>query len=179
MKTKFFVLIFWVSLTLNPGLPKCPQMQTSSQRRHLYKEKPLATTFSIQATMWTNSHFGLFQEPSWSHLASRLFSCPYQCAYQIRKQSDIEVFISPNEVFSDIMVLASPPPRPPPPVDPDDVNTLNSINIQPISFKFYMWVDTPLRYFAIEIWYSPGTRTTAFTAKWHEYPPNLQNAISP
>ena len=32
------------------------------------------------------------------------------------------VIISPNEVFSDIMVLASPPPRPP--VDPDDVNTL-------------------------------------------------------
>ena len=57
--------------------------------------------------------------------------------------------ISPNEVFGDIMVLASPPR--PPPVDPDDVNTLNSKNIQPISFKFYMWVDTPLRYFAIEI----------------------------
>ena len=30
--------------------------------------------------------------------------------------------ISPNEVFGDIMVLASPPPRPP--VDPDDVNAL-------------------------------------------------------
>ena len=29
--------------------------------------------------------------------------------------------ISPNEVFGDIMVLASPPR---PPVDPDDVNTL-------------------------------------------------------
>ena len=52
-------------------------------------------------------------------------------------------------VFGDIMVLASPPR--PPPVDPDDVNTLNSKNIQPISFKFYIWVDTPLRYFAIEI----------------------------
>ena len=42
------------------------------------------------------------------------------------------IIISPNEVFGDIMVLASPPrprqlrPRPPPrpPVDPDDVNTL-------------------------------------------------------
>ena len=36
------------------------------------------------------------------------------------------LIISPNEVFGDIMVLASPPrPRPPrPPVDPDDVNTL-------------------------------------------------------
>ena len=32
------------------------------------------------------------------------------------------IIISPNEVFGDIMVLASPPPRPPPPVDPDDVN---------------------------------------------------------
>ena len=34
------------------------------------------------------------------------------------------IIISPNEVVSDIMVLASPPPRPP--IDPDDVNTLNS-----------------------------------------------------
>ena len=55
----------------------------------------------------------------------------------------------------------------------------NSKNIQPISFKFYIWVDTPLRYFAIEIWYPPRTRTTAFAAKRHSYPPNLQNAISP
>ena len=61
--------------------------------------------------------------------------------------------------FGDIMVLALPPP-----VDPDDVNTLNSKNIQPIAFKFYLWVDAPLRYFA---------------AKRHLYPPNLQNAISP
>ena len=66
------------------------------------------------------------------------------------------IIISPYKVFGDIMVLASPP-RPPrlypprPPVDPDDVNTLNSTNIHPISFKFYMRVDTPLRYFAIEI----------------------------
>ena len=52
-------------------------------------------------------------------------------------------------------------------------------NIQPISFKFCMWVDTPMRYFAIEILYPPRTRTTAFAAKWHSYPPNLQNAISP
>ena len=55
----------------------------------------------------------------------------------------------------------------------------NSKNIQPIFFKFYMRVDTPQRYFAIEIWYPPVTRTAAFTAKWHSYPPNLQNAISP
>ena len=59
------------------------------------------------------------------------------------------IIISPNEVLGDIMVLASPRPRPP--VDPDDVNTLNSTNIQPISFKFYMRVDTPLRYFATKI----------------------------
>ena len=50
------------------------------------------------------------------------------------------LIISQNEVFGDIMVLASPPPRPP--VDPDDANT------QPISFKFYMRVDAPLMYFA-------------------------------
>ena len=41
--------------------------------------------------------------------------------------------ISPNEVFGDIMVLASPPPCPPPrpSVDPDYVNTLtrNIINL--------------------------------------------------
>ena len=48
--------------------------------------------------------------------------------------------ISPNEVFGDIMVLESPPH---PPVDLDDVNALNSKNIQRISFKFYMTVDTP------------------------------------
>ena len=55
----------------------------------------------------------------------------------------------------------------------------NSKNIQPISFKLYIWVDTPMKYFAIEIWYSPITRTTAFAVKRHSYPPNLQNAISP
>ena len=43
-----------------------------------------------------------------------------------------------------------------------------------ISFKFYMRVDTPLRFAAIEIWYSPSTRTTAFAAKRHLYPQNLQ-----
>ena len=87
---------------------------------------------------------------------------------------ELIIIISPNEVFGDIMVLASPPrPRPPrPPVDPDDVNTPNSTNIQPISFKFYMRVDSPLRYFAIEMWYPPMTRTTAFAAKRHSYPPN-------
>ena len=61
------------------------------------------------------------------------------------------LFISPNEVLGDIMVLA-----PCPPVDPDDVNTITQ-SIQRISFKFYTRVDTPLRYFAIEIWYPPMT----------------------
>ena len=56
------------------------------------------------------------------------------------------VIISPNEVFGDIMVSASRRP----PVDPDDVNTRNTKNIQPISFKLYLWVDTPLRYRALE-----------------------------
>ena len=43
------------------------------------------------------------------------------------------LIISPNEVFGDFMVLASPlrlrPPRPRPPVDPDDVKRSNSKNI--------------------------------------------------
>ena len=60
--------------------------------------------------------------------------------------------ISPNEVFGDIMVLASPlPPRPPLPVDPDDVNTLTRKIFNLSLFKFYMRVDTPLRNLAIEI----------------------------
>ena len=60
------------------------------------------------------------------------------CVRHISQISNLYIsilFISLNEeVFSDIMVLASPPrpPRPPrPPVDPDEVNTLNSKNIQP------------------------------------------------
>ena len=56
-----------------------------------------------------------------------------------------------------------------PPVDPDDVNALIRKNISWISFKFYMRVDTPLRYIVIEIWYPVMTL----------YPPNLQNEISP
>ena len=80
------------------------------------------------------------------------------------------LIISLNEVFGDIMVLASPTR---PPVVPDDVNA-NSKNIPRISFKLYMRVDTPLWYVAIEIWYPPRTRTTAFAAKQHLYPPNLK-----
>ena len=56
-----------------------------------------------------------------------------------------EIIISPNEVLGDIMVLASPP-RP-----PRRREHSNSKSIQPISFKFYMRVDTPLRFFVIEI----------------------------
>ena len=41
-----------------------------------------------------------------------------------------------------------------------------------------MRVDTTLRYFAIEIGYPPMTKTTAFAAKQHSYPPNLKTAIS-
>ena len=47
----------------------------------------------------------------------------------------MHIIISPNEVFGDIMVLASPPP-----VDPDDVKPFNSQNIQRISFKFNVHV---------------------------------------
>ena len=44
------------------------------------------------------------------------------CKYIVYLDSN-HIIISPNEVFGDIMVLASPPHLPPP-VDPDDVNTL-------------------------------------------------------
>ena len=56
--------------------------------------------------------------------------------------------LSPNEVFGHIMVLAS---RPLPPVDPDDVDILSQKVFKQISFKFYMRVDTPLKYVPIEI----------------------------
>ena len=42
----------------------------------------------------------------------------------LKNVSYSQIIISTNEVFGDIMVLASPPRRPHPPVDPDDVNTL-------------------------------------------------------
>ena len=51
------------------------------------------------------------------------------------------IIISPNEVFGDIMVLASPP-RPRPPVDPDDMNTLTR-QIFNLSLSNFMRVDTP------------------------------------
>ena len=66
----------------------------------------------------------------------------------VHYKAEAMLIISPNEVFGDIMVLAS---LPRPPIDPDDINALNSRNIQWISFKFDMKVDTPLRYVAIEI----------------------------
>ena len=47
------------------------------------------------------------------------------------------LIISPNEVFGDIMVLASSPRLP---IDPDDVNTRKVFTDL---FKFYMMVDTP------------------------------------
>ena len=67
---------------------------------------------------------------------------------QCSKRLELDLIISPNEVFGDIMVLASPPPRPRPPRRREHSN---SKSIQPISFKFYMRVDTPMRFFAIEI----------------------------
>ena len=39
----------------------------------------------------------------------------------VRTDLELDLIISPNEVFDDIMVLASPPR---PPIDPDDVNAL-------------------------------------------------------
>ena len=97
--------------------------------------------------------------------------CSLQNTYYDKKY----FIISPNEVFGDIMVLASPPP----PRPPRWCEHSNSKSIKRISFKFNMRVDTPMRFVAIEIWYPPRTRTTAFAAKRHSYPPNLQNAISP
>ena len=88
----------------------------------------------------------------------------------------ITFIISLNEVFGDIMVLAS---RLHSPVDSDDVNTPNSKSIQWISFKFYMRVDTPLRYVAIDTLRVLEQLRSHFAAKRHFYPPNLQNAISP
>ena len=90
----------------------------------------------------------------------------------------MNIIISPNEVFGDIMALASPPPRPPPPVDPDNLKHSNSKKYSTYLFQILYVGRYPLRYFAIEIWYPPRTRT-AFAAKRHSYPPNLQNAISP
>ena len=91
----------------------------------------------------------------------------------------VPLIISPNEVFGDGMygfsiAAASTAAR-----RPWRREHYNSKNIQSISFKLYMWLDTPMRYLAIAIWYSLGTRTTAFAAKRHLYPPNSQNAISP
>ena len=61
------------------------------------------------------------------------------------------IFISPNEVFGDIMVLALPPP-----VDPDDVNT---------HFQILYEGRYPPDVNAIEIRYPPMTRTIAFATK--------------
>ena len=49
---------------------------------------------------------------------------------------DFNIFISPNEVFGDIMVLASSPPRPP--VDPDNVNALTR-KIFNVSLSNFRW----------------------------------------
>ena len=61
----------------------------------------------------------------WVMATTRLYNSPHITA----------VHYITEQVFGDIMVLASRPPE-----DPDDVNT-NSKNIQHISFKFYMRVD--------------------------------------
>ena len=56
--------------------------------------------------------------------------------YQVSGLYPISFIISPNEVFGDIMVLASPPPRPP--VDPDDVNALIR-KIFNVSLSNFIW----------------------------------------
>ena len=50
---------------------------------------------------------------------------------ETRHQLVYLLIISPNEVFGDIMVLASPPR---PPVDPDDVNTRQIFNLSLSNF---------------------------------------------
>ena len=60
------------------------------------------------------------------------------------------VIISPNEVFGDIMVLASPPP----PVDPDDVTILlkkYSMDLFQCVYEGRYPPPPPPRYVAIEI----------------------------
>ena len=65
------------------------------------------------------------------------------CVHVYKESSSVCFIISPNEVFGDIMVLASPPPPPrppprPPPVDPDDVNTLTR-KIFNLSLSNFIW----------------------------------------
>ena len=53
----------------------------------------------------------------------RLWTVNYSPPRLVHTSKHSDHYISPNEVFGDIMVLAARPP--PPPVDPDDVNTLS------------------------------------------------------
>ena len=69
----------------------------------------------MEISIQTNKDHNVMYNPRWSTM---------------HKIQVIQVIISPNEVFGDIMVLASPPR--PPPVDPDDVNTLTR--------KIFMWI---------------------------------------
>ena len=77
---------------------------------------------------------GSYHGGKWFGLSDLLAICEGGVIKGGKKSGEDYIVISPNEVFGDIMVLASPRPCPPP-IDPDDVNTLNSKNIKPTSFK--------------------------------------------
>ena len=119
------------------------------------------------------------------YITERSVYIPDSNKYRIHYITERSVYIPDSNkyslyhrtVFGDIMVLALPPH---PPVDPDDVNTLNSKNIKWIFFKVYMRVVTPRRYFAIEIWYHPRTRTNCVRSQMTLISPkSYKNAISP
>ena len=79
------------------GAPKCQQMQTSSQWRHMYnKGKQFENQFFIYGPKCKKKYIlGLFWGPwgglqwsDWAYLAFQLSSHPYLCTCEIRKQSD-------------------------------------------------------------------------------------------
>ena len=75
-------------------------------------------------SMFDGDDVGFKEKPEHTRCIKKRPEAPRVLASQ-GLDSNFTIIISPNEVFGDIMVLASPPR---PPVDPDDVNT-NSKNI--------------------------------------------------
>ena len=75
------------------------------------------------------------------------------------------LIISLNEVFTDIMVLASPSPRPPPPLDLDDFYTPNRKIFDGSLSNFIGGQIPPWGTWLLKFDTLPSTRTTAFAAK--------------
>ena len=100
-----------------PGSPKCQQMQTSSQWRHMYKNgKQLETSFSYLGQNVKNMYiFGYFKGPGGGGASIiRLdLSCfpaisthhPYPCTCEIRKQSDKNFLVQIQKYETNIMFL--------------------------------------------------------------------------